>query len=98
MGTLGGWLCQCNALDVNVVKQTTFAKGSGCGAVGRAVTSYTIGPGFVSNHWQLLLDIYLLLTICRKDENKEKEAQNHICQTWHVFPTVGSKQCDQMFA
>ena len=30
------------------------------------------GPGFESSHQQLLLNIYLLLTVCRKDENKEK--------------------------
>ena len=50
--------------------------GSGCGAVGRAVASNTRGPGFESSHRQLLLNIYLLLTVCRKDENKEKEAGN----------------------
>ena len=50
--------------------------GSGCGAVGRAVASDTRGPGFESSHRQLLLNIYLLLTVCRKDENKEKEARN----------------------
>ena len=31
-------------------------------------------PGSISS--QLLLNIYLLLTVCRKDENKEKEAGN----------------------
>ena len=50
--------------------------GSGCGAVGRAVAYDTRGPGFESSHWQLLLNIYLLLTVCRKDENKRKEAGN----------------------
>ena len=50
--------------------------GSGCGAFGRVVASNTRGPGFESSHWQLLLNIYLLLTVCRKDENKEKEAGN----------------------
>ena len=45
---------------------------SGCGAVGRAVASNIRGPRFESSHWQLLLNIYLLLTVCRKDENKEK--------------------------
>ena len=50
--------------------------GSGCGAIGRAVASNTRGPGFESSHRQLLLNIYLLLTVCRKDENKEKEAGN----------------------
>ena len=48
--------------------------GSGCGAVGRAVAFDTRGPGFDSSHWQLLLNIYLLLTVCRKDENKEKRS------------------------
>ena len=46
--------------------------GSGCGAVGRAVAYDTRGPGFDSSHRQLLLNIYLLLTVCRKDKNKEK--------------------------
>ena len=50
--------------------------GSGCGAVGRVVASNTRGPGFESSHRQLLLNIYLLLTVCRKDKNKEKEAAN----------------------
>ena len=45
--------------------------GSSCGAVGRAIASNTRGPGFESSHWQLLLNNYLLLTVCRKDENKE---------------------------
>ena len=52
-----------------------FKTGSGCGAVGRVVASNTRGPGFESSHRQLLLNIYLLLTVCRKDENK-KEAAN----------------------
>ena len=54
--------------------------GSGCGAVGRAVASNTRGPGFESSHWQLLLNIYLLLTVCRKDENKEKRGRE-----WPIF-------------
>ena len=55
---------------------TIMTSGSGCGAVGRAVASDTRGPRFESSHWQLLLNIYLLLTVCRKDKNKEKEAGN----------------------
>ena len=43
---------------------------------GRAVASDTRGPRFESSHRQLLLNIYLLLTVCRKDEKKEKEAEN----------------------
>ena len=50
--------------------------GSGCGAVGRAVASKTRGPGFKYNHRQLLLNIYLLLTVCRKEENKEKRGRD----------------------
>ena len=42
--------------------------GQWCGAVGRAVASDTRRPRFESSHWQLLLNIYILLTICRKDE------------------------------
>ena len=45
---------------------------SGCGPVGRAVAYDSRGPGFESSHRQLLLNIYLLLTVYRKDENKEK--------------------------
>ena len=47
-------------------------KGSGCGEVGRMVAYDTRGPGFESSNRQLILNIYLLLTVCRKDENKEK--------------------------
>ena len=50
--------------------------GSGCGAIGRVFSSDIRGPGFESSHRQLLLNIYSLLTFCRKDENKEKEAGN----------------------
>ena len=50
--------------------------GSGCGAVGRAVASDTRRLGFESSHRQLLLNIYLLLIVSRKDENKGKEAGN----------------------
>ena len=42
--------------------------GSGCGAVGRADAFDTRGPTFESSHRQLLLNIYLLWTVCRKDE------------------------------
>ena len=61
-------------LSVKIVQIVQM--GSGCGAVGRAVASDTRGPGFESSHRQLLLNIYLLLPVCRKDENKEKEAGN----------------------
>ena len=50
---------------------------SGCGSVGRAVASDTKGLQFESSRWQLLLNRGLLaLAVCRKDENKEKEAGN----------------------
>ena len=62
--------------DIAVVNVKLFEQGSGCGAVGRAVASDTRGPRFESSHRQLLLNIYLLLTVCRKDKNKEKEAGN----------------------
>ena len=64
----------CISLEGQIIRVGTG--GSGCGAVGRAVASDTRGPGFESSHQQLLLNIYLLLTVCRKDENKEKEAGN----------------------
>ena len=49
-------------------RQQLWKEGSGCGTVGRAVPSNTTGRGFESSHQQLLLNIYLLLTDCRKDE------------------------------
>ena len=57
---------------LNFLSFNSWPQGSGCGAVGRAVAYDTRGPGFESSHRQLLLNIYLLLTVCRKDENKEK--------------------------
>ena len=66
-------MCYIQLFDVVNYK---LKMGSGCGAVGRAVASDTRGPGFESNHRHILLNIYLLLTVCRKDENKEKEAGN----------------------
>ena len=43
---------------------------SGCGSVGRAVTSDTRDPLFESRRWHIF--IYQLCN--RKDKNKEKEA------------------------
>ena len=54
-------------------------QGSGCGAVGRAVAYDARGPEFESSHRQLLLNIYLLLTVCRKDENKKRGRE------WPIF-------------
>ena len=47
--------------------------GSGCGTVDSTVTSDTRGPVFESIHRQFLINIFLL-NVCRKNENKEKEA------------------------
>ena len=66
--------CGRNTVDPPRSKRSLVV-GSGCGAVGRAVASKTRGPGFESSHWQLLLNIYLLLTV-EKTKNKEKEAEN----------------------
>ena len=43
---------------------------SGSGTIESAVASDIKGPWFDSSHWQLLLNIYLLLTVRRKDDNK----------------------------
>ena len=62
-------LCHCcRSKKLFATYQSNTILGSGCGAVGRAVASNTRGPGFESSHRQLLLNIYLLLTVCRKDE------------------------------
>ena len=58
------------------MNQFTNWMGSGNGSVGRTVASKFGGALFESSHWQLLLNHYFLLTVCRKDENKEKEAGN----------------------
>ena len=55
---------------------TFKCRGSGCGSVGRAVASDTRGPRFEYSHRQLLFNQYFLWTLCRKDENKEKEDGN----------------------
>ena len=67
-------------LETIVIITNNVSLGSGCGAVGRAVASGTRGPGFKSSHPQLLLNIYLLLIVCRKDENKEKRGRE-----WPIF-------------
>ena len=38
--------------------------------------SWLSGPRLKSSHRQLLLNQYFLLTVCRKEEKKEKEAVN----------------------
>ena len=47
---------------------------SDCGTVNRVFAYITRGPWFESIHRQLLLNNYLLLTVRRIDENKEKGA------------------------
>ena len=49
--------------------------GSGCGSVGRAVTSDSRGSQFESSHRRKFIMNILLLTVL-KDENKDKEAGN----------------------
>ena len=49
----------------------TLSLGRGCGKVGSADTSGTRGPGFEYSHWQLVLNNYFMLTVCREDEYKE---------------------------
>ena len=64
-----------------------FNLGSGCGAVGRAVAYDMRGPEFESSHRQLLLNIYLLLTVCRRDENKEKRPgmAHFLLKSKHIY-------------
>ena len=47
----------------------------GCGPVGRAVASDIRDLRFESSHRQYYLLSTVLHKLCRKDENKEKEAQ-----------------------
>ena len=56
--------------------QTLKDMGRSSVKVDSMVASDTQGPGFRSSHRQLLLNNYLLLNVCRKDGNKEKEAGN----------------------
>ena len=55
-------------------EDTNEAKG--CGTFDIAAASTTREPGFESSHLPLLLNNYLLPTVCRKVEDKEKEAEN----------------------
>ena len=68
------------------------AYGSGCGTVGRPESSDARGPGFKSSHWQLLLNVYLLFTVCRKEETKEKVAyfvqKSKVKKLKSAFPTI----------
>ena len=57
-------------------KQKKFVKGSGCGSVGRAVSSNTRGLQFVSSHRAKFILNIVYCQLYWKDENKEKEARN----------------------
>ena len=50
------------------------AMGSGCGSVGRAVTSNTRSPQFESSQRQTFTQNIFYCQLYWKDENKEKEA------------------------
>ena len=50
--------------------------GRGCVTVDSPAASDTRVLRFDSTRWQLLLRDYSLLIVCRKDENKEKDAKN----------------------
>ena len=56
--------CHFGEISPNLVKLAT------------SVSNPSHGKRGGSSHRQLLLNIYFLLTVCRKDENKEKEAGN----------------------
>ena len=58
----------CKTVQLNMKN----CRGSCCGSVDSAIASDTRGPRFESSHRQLLFNFSLLLTDCRKDENKEK--------------------------
>ena len=47
-----------------------------CGTIDSAVASDTRGPGLKSSRRQLLLNFYIQLILCRKNESNEKEAGN----------------------
>ena len=49
--------------------------GSGCGSVGRAITSDTRDPRFESRHQQNFIYQFIYQLYNRKDKNKEKEAR-----------------------
>ena len=71
------YLCAWKGATIMKRRMNHFNNGTfGCGIVGRTVTSDTREPGFESRHRQLLLNVYLLWTVCWKDVNKEKETKN----------------------
>ena len=65
---------QRELMSVQILRQTNKIKWSVVVAqlTARSVSN-TRRLEFESSHRKLLLNIYLLLTVCRKDENKEKK-------------------------
>ena len=69
------YLCKyCKKLDHWLIVHSCSV-GSGCGTVDTTVASDTSRPGLESSHRQLLLNNYLLLTVCIRGVNKEIEAE-----------------------
>ena len=59
------------------VQANKFYRGSGCGSVGKAVTSDVRGPWFKSSHQQTFIaDIYLFTVNCNEKTKIKKEAGN----------------------
>ena len=52
--------------------------GSGCGSVGRVVTSKTRSPQFKSSHQQNLYSTFVFCQLYWKDENKEESGREWI--------------------
>ena len=57
----------------NVSIQDMRLKGSGCGAIDRAVDFDTKGPGFKTSHRQLLLNNFVLTVCWKKRKEKDKK-------------------------
>ena len=71
MGTVQMSSCLTDLDLPKLVKQ-----GSGCGAVGRAVASYTRGPRFESSHRQKFIEHLFTVNCIEKTKIKKKEAGN----------------------
>ena len=63
-------------MDEIIILNIKLQKGSGCGSVGRAVSSGTRGPLFKSIHWQNLYWTLFTVNFKEKKKTKEKEARN----------------------
>ena len=68
----------------------TFYKtwGSGCGSVGRAVTSNSRGPQFESSHWQKII-LHIYCQLYSNDENKERRVRE-----WPIFDKKNLRETD----